>query len=133
MAKEWAQTFIDIFGKDDFYIELQNQGPEIVTDNGISQPRLNDALCKLAGEMGLKVVGTNDLHYLRQEDAYTQDLMLCIGMGKFVSDDQPHEVFERPVLPQESRGDGRGAQGASGVSGNHARDRRQMQCDLGVW
>ena len=86
VAKEWAQTFIDIFGKDDFYIELQNQGPEIVTDNGISQPRLNDALCKLAGEMGLKVVGTNDLHYLRQEDAYTQDLMLCIGMGKFVSD-----------------------------------------------
>ena len=87
IAKEWAQTFIDIFGKDDFYIELQNQGPEIVTDNGISQPRLNDALCKLAGEMGLKVVGTNDLHYLRQEDAYTQDLMLCIGMGKFVSDE----------------------------------------------
>ena len=87
IAKEWAQTFIDIFGKDDFYIELQNQGPELVTDNGISQPRLNDALCKLAGEMGLKVVGTNDLHYLRQEDAYTQDLMLCIGMGKFVSDE----------------------------------------------
>ena len=86
IAKEWAQTFIDIFGADDFYIELQNQGPEIVTDNGISQPRLNDALCKLATEMGLKVVGTNDLHYLRQEDAYTQDLMLCIGMGKFVSD-----------------------------------------------
>ena len=86
VAKEWAQTFIDIFGKDDFYIELQTQGPEIVTDNGISQPRLNDALCKLADEMGLKVVGTNDLHYLRQEDAYTQDLMLCIGMGKFVSD-----------------------------------------------
>ena len=86
IAKEWAQTFIDIFGKEDFYIELQNQGPEIVTDNGISQPRLNDALCKLAVEMGLKVVGTNDLHYLKQEDAYTQDLMLCIGMGKHVSD-----------------------------------------------
>ncbi len=86
IAKEWAQTFIDIFGKEDFYIELQNQGPEIVTDNGISQPRLNDALCKLAEEMGLKVVGTNDLHYLKQEDAYTQDLMLCIGMNKKVSD-----------------------------------------------
>ncbi len=87
IAKEWAQTFIDIFGKDDFYIELQNQGPEVVTDSGISQPRLNDALCKLAGEMGLKVVGTNDLHYLRREDSYTQDLMLCIGMGKYVSDE----------------------------------------------
>ncbi len=86
VAKEWAQTFIDIFGQDDFYIELQNQGPEIVTDHGISEPRLNDALVKLAVEMGLKTVGTNDIHYLRQEDAYTQDLMLCVGMGKHVSE-----------------------------------------------
>ena len=86
VAKEWAQTFIDIFGKEDFYIELQNQGPEIVTDSGISQPRLNDVLTKLANEMGLKTVGTNDLHYLKREDAYTQDLMLCIGMGKHVAD-----------------------------------------------
>ena len=86
IAKEWAQTFIDIFGREDFYIELQNQGPEIVTDNGISQPRLNDVLTRLANEMGLKTVGTNDLHYLKREDAYTQDLMLCIGMGKHLAD-----------------------------------------------
>ncbi len=86
VAKEWCQTFIDIFGKEDFYIELQNQGPEIVTDNGISQPRLNDVLTKLANEVGVKTVGTNDLHYLKREDAYTQDLMLCIGMGKHVAD-----------------------------------------------
>ena len=85
-AKEWAQTFVDIFGAEDFYIELQNQGPEIVTDRGLTQPRLNDLLCKLAAELGLKTVGTNDLHYLKREDASLQDLMLCIGMNKQVDD-----------------------------------------------
>ncbi len=85
-AKEWAQTFIDIFGKEDFYIELQNQGPEVKTDNGTSEERLNDVLTRLANELGLKTVGTNDLHYLKQEDAYTQDLMLCVGMAKKLDD-----------------------------------------------
>lgn len=85
-AKKWAQTFVDIFGQEDFYIELQNQGPEIVTNNGTSEERLNDVLTKLANEMGLKTVGTNDLHYLKREDAYTQDLMLCVGMAKHVAD-----------------------------------------------
>ena len=85
-AIEWAKTFSDIFGREDFYIELQNQGPEIVTDHGLSEPQLNNVLCRIADECGLKTVGTNDIHYLKQEDAYTQDLMLCIGMGKHVMD-----------------------------------------------
>ena len=86
VAKEWAGKFIDIFGKEDFYIEIQNHGPEVTTDSGLSEPQINDVLVRLAHELGLKVVGTNDIHYLKQEDAYTQDLMLCIGMGKHVSD-----------------------------------------------
>ncbi|MGI6033508.1 MAG: DNA polymerase III subunit alpha [Coriobacteriales bacterium] len=86
VAKEWAQKFIDIFGKDDFYIEIQNHGPEVVTDSGLLEPQINRVLVQLAHEMGVKVVGTNDIHYLKQEDAYTQDLMLCIGMGKHVND-----------------------------------------------
>ncbi len=86
IAKDWAQKFIDLFGKDDFYIEIQNHGPEVTTDSGLSEPQINRTLVKLANEMGLKYVGTNDIHYLEREDAYTQDLMLCIGMGKHVSD-----------------------------------------------
>ena len=86
VAKQWAQTFSDLFGKEDFYIEIQNHGPEVTTDSGLSERQINDVLVRLANEMGLKVVGTNDIHYLKQEDAYTQDLMLCIGMGKHVSD-----------------------------------------------
>ena len=86
VAKQWAQTFSDLFGKEDFYIEIQNHGPEVTTDSGLSERQINDVLVRLANELGLKVVGTNDIHYLKQEDAYTQDLMLCIGMGKHVSD-----------------------------------------------
>ena len=83
-AREWAQTFVDIFGKDDFYIELQDQG--ISTDDGMSQKDLNRELDKIAKEMGLKTIATNDLHYLKKEDAQTQDIMLCIGMGKQLDD-----------------------------------------------
>ena len=86
VAKQWAQIFSDLFGKEDFYIEIQNHGPEVTTDSGLSERQINDVLVRLANELGLKVVGTNDIHYLKQEDAYTQDLMLCIGMGKHVSD-----------------------------------------------
>ena len=86
VAKQWARTFSDLFGKEDFYIEIQNHGPEVTTDSGLSERQINDVLVRLANELGLKVVGTNDIHYLKQEDAYTQDLMLCIGMGKHVSD-----------------------------------------------
>ena len=86
IAREWAEKFVDIFGKEDFYIEIQNHGPEVRTDSGLLEPQMNDVLVRLAHELGLKVVGTNDFHYLKQEDAETQDLMLCIGMGKHVSD-----------------------------------------------
>ncbi len=86
-AKKWAQTFIDIFGREDFYIELQDQGPEVICDSGQTQTQLNVQLAQLAREMGLKCVGTNDVHYLKQEDAKVQDLMLCIGTGKTVDDE----------------------------------------------
>ncbi|NTU89653.1 MAG: DNA polymerase III subunit alpha, partial [Actinobacteria bacterium] len=85
-AKTWARTFSSIFEPGDFYIELQNQG--ITTDAGITQHQLNVALDKLAKELGLKTVGTNDIHYLEKKDSVTQDLMLCIGTGSHVADEQ---------------------------------------------
>ncbi len=83
-ALEWAKTFGGIFGHDDFYIELQNQG--ISADSGLSQMELNGRLDALAKELGLKTVATNDFHYLLQEDAPVQDAMMCIGMGKKIDD-----------------------------------------------
>jgi len=53
----------------------------------VSQKQINRALSDIAGDLGLGVVGTNDIHYLTREDAQTQDLLLCIGTGSTV--DQP--------------------------------------------
>jgi DNA polymerase-3 subunit alpha len=79
-ARLWAQRYSEILGPDNFCVELQQQG--IVADNGISQYELNAELASLAREVGLPLVGTNDIHYVRAEDAKTQDMLLCIQTGK---------------------------------------------------
>ncbi|MGV8083059.1 MAG: DNA polymerase III subunit alpha [Coriobacteriia bacterium] len=85
VARTWAETYSKIFAEGDFYIELQEQG--IVTSAGVSQKQLNRELSSLARELGLPMVGTNDIHYLTRGDAQTQDLLLCIGTGSTI--DQP--------------------------------------------
>ncbi len=78
-AKKIAQDYIEIFGKDDFYIELQH--------NGIREQVIaNQRLIKLARELDLKMIATNDAHYLKREDAASHDVLLCIQTGKKVSD-----------------------------------------------
>ena len=78
-AKKIANEYIEIFGKDDFYIELQH--------NGIREQVIaNQRLIKLARELGLKMIATNDAHYLKREDASSHDVLLCIQTGKKVSD-----------------------------------------------
>lgn len=79
-AKRRAQEFIDIFGRDNYFIEIQDHGlPE--------QQRLNRELIALARELELDLVATNDIHYVRQEDAKYQDVLMCIQMGKTIDDD----------------------------------------------
>ncbi len=78
-AKKIALEYIDIFGKDDFYIELQH--------NGIKEQVIaNQRLIKLARELDIKMIATNDAHYLKREDAASHDVLLCIQTGKKVSD-----------------------------------------------
>ena len=69
-AKATAQKYKDLFG-DDYYIELQDQGLE-------EQKRTNPDLIKLASELGIKMIITNDSHYLRKEDADWHDTLLCL-------------------------------------------------------
>jgi DNA polymerase-3 subunit alpha len=83
-ARKWAETYSRIFGEGDFYVELQEQG--ITTGNGVSQTMLNRELSGLARELGLPMIGTNDVHYVMREDAKTQDMMLCIATGKVLDD-----------------------------------------------
>ena len=85
-ARKWAETYSRLFGEGDFLIELQQQG--ITADNGMTQTELNRQLAALARESGLALVGTNDIHYVKAEDAKTQDMLLCIATGKVLDDTQ---------------------------------------------
>ena len=78
-AEKIANQYIDIFGKDDFYIELQSNGIE-------DQVVANRGLVKLARKLGLKLIATNDCHYLNKEDSYPHEVLLCIGTGKKMQD-----------------------------------------------
>ena len=72
LARTVAGEYGDIFGKDRFFLELQ--------DHGLAeQRRLNEQLLRLAPETGLPLVVTNDLHYVRREQAPAHDVLLCIG------------------------------------------------------
>lgn len=82
-ARRWAETYAGLFGED-FYLEIQHQG--IVADNGVTQAQLNAEIARIAFEMGVGLVGTNDIHYVMSEDAVAQDLLLCVGTGSTVEE-----------------------------------------------
>ena len=78
-AKEYALKLQDIFGEENFFLELQ--------DHGIEDQRIvNQGLMRMARETGMPLVVTNDAHYLRKEDARMQDVLLCVQTGKLVDD-----------------------------------------------
>ena len=80
-AKEVAQKYIDVFGKENYFIEIQDHGLK-------EQKQTNPLLIKLAKELGVGIVATNDVHYVRQEDAEAQDVLMCIQMDRTVDDPQ---------------------------------------------
>src|SRR5206468_1199035 len=69
-----AGEYGEIFGRDGFFLELQDHGlPE--------QRQLNGQLLRLAPELGLPLVVTNDLHYVRADQSEAHDVLLCVGTG----------------------------------------------------
>ncbi|MDF1545252.1 MAG: DNA polymerase III subunit alpha [bacterium] len=78
-AVAMAREYEDIFGKGNFYLELQNHGLEL-------EHQLIPKVEAIARETSIPLVATNDCHYLRQQDAQAHDALLCIQTGKFVSD-----------------------------------------------
>src|ERR1700693_629178 len=78
-ARAAAGTFSDIFGKENFYLEIQNQGLAM-------EGKINPSLFQLEKDLGLQLVATNDSHYLCEDDAPAQDVMLCIQTGKSIHD-----------------------------------------------
>src|ERR1700758_3488122 len=78
-AREVAATYSDIFGKQNFFLEIQDQGLEL-------EHRIHSNLFKLEKDMGIPLVATNDSHYLCEDDAHAQDVMVCIQTGKSIQD-----------------------------------------------
>ena len=79
-AKNTALRLQDLFGKDNFFLELQDHG---IPD----QTKVNTALLKMSKETGIDLVATNDIHYTFKEDAEAHDILLCIQTGKKVQDE----------------------------------------------
>ncbi|HSQ89733.1 DNA polymerase III subunit alpha [Romboutsia sp.] len=78
-AKKLALEYRDIFGKENFYLEIQDHNlPE--------QREVNSGLVKLSKETGIPLVATNDVHYVNKEDSKIHDVLMCIQMGKTVND-----------------------------------------------
>ncbi|MDF2569422.1 MAG: dnaE [Sporomusa sp.] len=78
-AEALASEYIEIFGQDNFFIELQDHGmPE--------EKQANVHLVKLAQKLGLGLVATNDAHYINKQDAECHDVLLCIQTGKTVDE-----------------------------------------------
>ena len=84
-AKQWALTFRDIFGED-FYLEVQDHGLSDPAWGGFDDRSLSEQIVRLGRELGIKVIATNDNHYLTREDAPTQDILSCIGTASKVDD-----------------------------------------------
>ena len=100
-------AYRDILGPDNFFLEMQWHGIE-------EQRVVNSGLPAIARDLGLPLVCTNDVHYLRESDAHPHDILLCIGTGKAFSDPKRLRYDAQAVLPEDRRRDGGGLQGFPG-------------------
>ena len=79
-AKDTALLYKDIFGENNYFLELQDHGMR-------EQKLVNRELIQLSEETGIPLVATNDVHYLRKEDAVVHDVLLCIQTGKTIDEE----------------------------------------------
>ena len=89
-AREMLEELCDIYGRDNLYVELHDHGLEM-------QLEVKPQLIALARELNLKMVAANDVHFLSRDDHDAHDVMICIGTGKLVFDENrmryPPEVY----------------------------------------
>jgi DNA polymerase-3 subunit alpha len=78
-ARRLAHDYRDLFGKDNFFLEIQDHGLE-------QDKRLTPQINRLSLETGIPLVATNDSHYLRKSDARAHEILMCISTGKTIND-----------------------------------------------
>ena len=94
-AREAAEFYLELFGKDHYFIELQNHGIH-------EQQKILPDLVRLSRELGVGLVATNDCHYLTREDSSTQKILLCIQTNHTLEEDNGME-FETQEFYVKSR------------------------------
>jgi DNA polymerase III subunit alpha len=99
IAKQSAAEYRDILGADNFFMEMHDHGME-------EQRQCNSILPKIARDLGVGLAAANDVHFLRRSDHDAHDVMLCIGTGKMVQDEnrmryKPELYFKSPEEMRE--------------------------------
>ncbi len=111
-AEEVARTYQEIFGKENYFFELQNhfydqllKNPsleEVIRKDLENMDRLQkltwDAARKLSSKLEIPIVATNDLHYIKADDVEAQDALICIQTGKFLTDQNRLRMVDTPNL-----------------------------------
>jgi DNA polymerase-3 subunit alpha len=80
-AEKAAYEYLGIFGADNFFLEVQNNGLQ-------EQERVNQALLEMSQRLSIPLVASNDCHYLSKEDVRAHDVLLCIQTGKTIQDNE---------------------------------------------
>jgi DNA polymerase III subunit alpha len=86
LAEKRLKWWLEIFGED-YYIEIQrHRGIESIDDSGMSQEDVNQVLLGFAKKYNIKVIATNDAHYVEEEDHIPHDILLCVNTGALIED-----------------------------------------------
>jgi len=85
-AREAALQYKEILGADNYFLEIQDHG---IPD----QQKIVPMMARLGEEVGLRLVGTNDSHYLSKDDAFAHEVLLCIGTGKTLGDEKRMKFY----------------------------------------
>ena len=93
-AYEHARFMKDLFGKENYYLEIQRHGIE-------EQQTVNDVLVKMSKELDIDLVATNDVHYLEKSDAHTQSVLMCIQTSTTLAEGR-HKGFEQDEFYMKS-------------------------------
>ena len=79
-AYSTAKKYLDLFGKENFYLEVQYHGLK-------EQKKVNEVLLQIHKDLGIELVCTNDVHYVEKNDAFYQDVLSCIQTGSLLEDE----------------------------------------------
>ena len=85
LALKVAKEYVDIFGRENFFIELQKHDVDY-------EEKVRDTLIKIAHELNIGIVATNDVHYVNKADSQSQEVLMCLQQNKTLNDNDPHKL-----------------------------------------